>query len=197
MIRKKAILSVSVFFLAMVFTCSYLSASGIQKSSAILILGSDISGKIFIRDWNDVLVVELSKPFGKKIELGLEEGEYRVFNQFQEVYDVTELAMKVKKVGNELSLNVEVRNLENPRKEMEEHYYNPDHKNLLDLGYKPTHDVEQELKIMIQDLMKYKDRILKNKEVLIPDIRWDGTKRKVGFLEKRDEETVQGINGSS
>jgi UDP-sulfoquinovose synthase len=108
--------------------------------------------------------------------------EYRVFNQFEEIYNVTELALKVQKVGNELGLNVEVKNLENPRKEPEEHYYNPDHERLLNLGYKPTHDVEQELRIMLNDLIKYKDRILEKKEVLIPDIRWDGTRRKVGFL---------------
>jgi hypothetical protein len=34
--------------------------------------------------------------------------------------------------------------------------------------------------------MKYKERILEKKEALIPDIRWDGTRKKVGFLEKLD-----------
>ncbi len=120
------------------------------------------------------------------IENPPEKGEYRVFNQFEEVYDVTELALKVQKIGNESDLNVEIRNLENPRKEMEEHYYNPDHKHLLDLGYKPTLDMEQELRIMLKDLMKYKERILEKKEVLIPDIRWDGTRKKVGFLERKE-----------
>ncbi len=76
---------------------------------------------------------------------------------------------------------------------MEEHYYNPDHKHLLDLGYKPTHDVEQELKIILNDLMKYKERILEKKDVLIPDIRWDGTRKKVGFLEKLEEITLEKI----
>ncbi len=130
------------------------------------------------------------------IENPTKEGEYRVFNQFQEVYDVTELALKVQKVGNELGLNVEVRNLENPRKEMEEHYYNPDHTHLLDLGYKPTHDVDQELRIMLQDLTKYKNRILEKKDVLIPDIRWDGTRKKVRFLEKSKETHAEGAVSS-
>ena len=109
-------------------------------------------------------------------------GEYRVFNQFEEVYDITDLAQKVQKVGNSLNLNVAVKNLENPRKEMEEHYFNPDHQHLLDLGYKPTHDVEQEMKIMLQDLIKCKDRIEARKEALIPDIRWDGTRKKSHYL---------------
>jgi UDP-sulfoquinovose synthase len=109
-------------------------------------------------------------------------GEYRVFNQFEEVYDVTELAKKVQKVGNELGLDVEIRNIENPRMEMEEHYYNPDHRHLMDLGYQPTHDMEAELRIMLADLSVYRSRIEEKKEVLIPDIRWDGTRRKSQFI---------------
>lgn len=109
-------------------------------------------------------------------------GEYRVFNQFEEVYDVTELAQKVRKVGESLGLDVQIRNLENPRKEMEEHYYNPDHKHLMDLGYKPTHDVEAEMKIMLQDLIKFRQRIEEKRDVLIPDIRWDGRRRKSVFI---------------
>jgi UDP-sulfoquinovose synthase len=109
-------------------------------------------------------------------------GEYRVFNQFEEVYDITELSLKVQKVGQSLGLAVETRHIENPRKELEEHYYNPDHKHLLNLGYQPTHDVEAEMRIMLQDLMKYRDRIEARKEALIPDIRWDGRREKVRFL---------------
>jgi UDP-sulfoquinovose synthase len=116
-----------------------------------------------------------------------ETGEYRVFNQFEEVYDVTELAMKVKTVGEELGLEVEVRNVENPRKESEEHYYNPDHQHLLDLGYEPTHDMEAELRIMLRDLMTYRDRIQTRREVLIPKIHWDGARRKVKFLPRQTE----------
>ncbi|MFQ5724198.1 MAG: NAD-dependent epimerase/dehydratase family protein [Terriglobia bacterium] len=110
--------------------------------------------------------------------------EYRVFNQFQEVYDVTEMARKVQKAGTDLGLKVEVRNLENPRLEAEEHYYKPDHQHLVDLGYKPSHDVETEMRLMIQDLMKYRARIEAKREVLIPDVRWDGRREKVRFLER-------------
>lgn len=116
------------------------------------------------------------------IENPPKQGEYRVFNQFEEVYSVTELAQKIQKVGNKLGLKVEIRNLENPRKEMEEHYYNPDHEHLLNLGYKPTHDVEKELEITLKDLIKYKFRIEARKEILIPDIRWDNTRRKSAFI---------------
>ena len=108
-------------------------------------------------------------------------GEYRVFNQFEEVYDVTDLALKVQKVAGQLGIEAEIRNLENPRQEMEEHYYNPDHRHLQDLGYEPHHDVEAEMRIMLQDLLKYRDRIEAKKDVLIPDVRWDGRREKVQY----------------
>jgi hypothetical protein len=66
--------------------------------------------------------------------------------------------------------------------ELEEHYYNPDHQHLLDLGYQPTHDIEAEMEIMLKDLTKYKHRIEARAHALVPDIRWDGSRRKVGYL---------------
>jgi UDP-sulfoquinovose synthase len=88
----------------------------------------------------------------------------------------------VQRVAGELGMDAIIRPLENPRKEMEEHYYNPDHQNLLNLGYQPTHDMEAELRIILHDLARYRARIEAVKEVLIPDIRWDGTRRKSQFL---------------
>jgi UDP-sulfoquinovose synthase len=114
-------------------------------------------------------------------------GEYRVFNQFEEVYSITELAEKVVGVAAEFGITVNTENLENPRKEQEEHYYNPDHQHLLDLGYQPTHDVQQELRVIFRDLIKYRDRIEAVKDVLIPDIRWDGTRRKSLTLKPKAE----------
>ena len=52
----------------------------IRRGSAILVLPPEISGRIFVHDKNNSLVVELSKPLGRSIELGLDEGEYRVIN---------------------------------------------------------------------------------------------------------------------
>ena len=55
----------------------------IRIGSAILVLEPEISGRIFIHDQKNSLVVELTKPLGRKIELGLEEGTYRVINLFE------------------------------------------------------------------------------------------------------------------
>ena len=111
-------------------------------------------------------------------------GEYRVFNQFENVYDLTELALKVQKVSKKLDIDVEVHNVENPRFELEEHYFKPDHQHLLNLGYKPTQDMEGEMEIILQDLIKNKHRIEARAHALVPDIRWDGTRKKVSFITK-------------
>lgn len=136
--------------------------------------GHQKRGFLPLRDSMQCLTLALENP--------PEEGEYRVFNQFQEVYDITELAVMVQRVACGLGLEVEIRNLENPRDELEEHCYAPDHQKLLDLGYQPTNDVESEMRIMIEDLMRYRDRIDAKKEALIPDVRWDGRRTKVGWV---------------
>ena len=59
-------------------------------------------------------------------------------------------------------------------------------KRLLDLGYQPTHDIEAEMEIMLKDLMKYKHRIEARAHALVPDIRWDGTRRKVNSWKEKD-----------
>jgi UDP-sulfoquinovose synthase len=105
-------------------------------------------------------------------------GEYRVFNQFEETYDITELAFKVAKVASTMGIATEVRNIENPRQELEEHYYKPDHQHLFDLGYQPSRDMEAELQVMLADLRRHKSRIEQVRDALIPDIRWDGTRRR-------------------
>ncbi|MFQ5615698.1 MAG: NAD-dependent epimerase/dehydratase family protein [Anaerolineales bacterium] len=136
--------------------------------------GRQKRGFLPLRDSMQCLTLALENP--------PQAGEYRVFNQFEEVYDVTELAKKVQKVARELGLDAEIRNLQNPRDELEGHYYNPDHQHLLNLGYRPTHDMEAELYIMLQDLIEYRSRIEARREALIPDVRWDGRREKVRFL---------------
>jgi len=110
-------------------------------------------------------------------------GEYRVFNQFEAVYNVTELAHMVCREANSLGMRASVEHYENPRMEAEKHRYNPDHKHLLDIGYEPTTDISGEIRIMLQNLSQYKDRIEKLRHVLIPQTRWDGKHRRSKLLE--------------
>jgi len=103
-------------------------------------------------------------------------------HQFEEVYDVTELAERVQRVAADFQLDATITPMQNPRLEAESHYYNPDHQKLLDLGYKPTHDMDSELRRVFQDLLKHQDRIEARKEAQFPDIRWDGSRRMSDYL---------------
>jgi UDP-sulfoquinovose synthase len=137
--------------------------------------GHQKRGFLPLRDSMQCLRLAIEHPPGK--------GEYRVLNQFAHVYDVTELAHKVHRASAEMGLEVSIQNLENPRIELEDHYYNPDHQGLFDLGYRPTQDVEREIAIMLQDLMPHRERIAAKRNVLIPDVRWDGRRAKVRALQ--------------
>ncbi len=116
-----------------------------------------------------------------------EKGEYRVFNQFEETYQIFELANKVKTVATGLGIDAEIVHLENPRHESEQHYFKPDHQKLFDLGYQPTRDMEAEIEVTLKDLMRYRDRIEARKESLFPDIRWDGERRKSTYIESNEK----------
>lgn len=113
-----------------------------------------------------------------------EAGDYRVFNQFEETYTIAELASKVAAVASDMGLEPRIRRIENPRKEMEDHHYNPDHDHLLALGYEPTRDMDSEVAAMLEDLQPHHDRIAARRDVLLPDIRWDGSRRKSVFLDE-------------
>ncbi len=52
----------------------------IRKSTSVLVIRENISGRIFIHNQENVLVVEINKPFGRNIEIGLEQGKYRIMN---------------------------------------------------------------------------------------------------------------------
>jgi len=138
--------------------------------------GHQRRGFIPLRDSMQCLTLALENP--------PEEGEYRVFNQFEEVYDLTDLAFMVRQVASDVGLDVEVHNVENPRMESEDHYFNPDHQHLLDLGFVPTLGVKEEMRIMVEDLLRHRSRIEDRRQVLLPDVRWDGRKETVDYLKE-------------
>jgi UDP-sulfoquinovose synthase len=99
-----------------------------------------------------------------------ESGEYRVFNQFTERFSLLDLAELVQRAGREYGLTVRVDHLENPRVEAEEHYYNPKHTKLLDLGLKPHNLSETLIESMFGVIERYRDRILP--DVIMPKTTW-------------------------
>lgn len=97
-------------------------------------------------------------------------GELRIFNQIMEIFSVNELAEKVQQVGNRLGYNVSVDHLENPRKEAEEHYYNPIYQGLVDIGVIPHYLTDDVLEGMFRIVKKCKDNICK--DIIFRGIKW-------------------------
>lgn len=86
-------------------------------------------------------------------------GELRIFNQITETFSVNQLAEKVKKVGQEMGYEVSVRNLENPRVEKEDHYYNPKYTGLTELGLTPHYLTDEVLGEIFGIVEKYRQEI--------------------------------------
>jgi UDP-sulfoquinovose synthase len=97
-------------------------------------------------------------------------GEYRVFNQFTESFSVLDLAELVARAGKEYGLEVRVDHLDNPRVEKEEHYYNPAHTKLLDLGLVPRLLSETLVESMFAAIERYRDRVIP--QHILPRTRW-------------------------
>ena len=86
-------------------------------------------------------------------EHSAEKSELRIFNQLTETFTVNEIAEKVKSAGAAIGLTVEVESIANPRKEREEHYYNPAFSGLKRLGLKPNYMTEEVLQGMLQRII--------------------------------------------
>ena len=97
-------------------------------------------------------------------------GKLQIFNQLTETFSVNELADHVQRVGKQLGLHVTIKSIENPRKEAEEHYYNPVHTGLLELGLKPNFLTDEVLEQMLEIVMKYKANIHEHK--IFRNVKW-------------------------
>lgn len=126
--------------------------------------GGQTRGYIALRDSMQCMTLAAENP--------PEDGEYRVFNQFDECYSVNELAEHVVKVVGEFGIESKIWNIENPRIEAEDHYYNPDHERLPKLGFKPTNTLDDELRLTIPTLLEYRERIEAKRDRIMPTILW-------------------------
>ncbi|MGI0482134.1 NAD-dependent epimerase/dehydratase family protein [Geminocystis sp. CENA526] len=99
-----------------------------------------------------------------------EAGKFRVFNQFTELFSINDLASMVQKAGTTLGLKVEVNNIENPRVELEKHYFNAKNTNLLDLGLQPHYLSDSLLDSLLNFAQKYQGRV--DMEQILPKVSW-------------------------
>ncbi len=124
--------------------------------------GGQTRGLLDIRDTVRCVEIALNNP--------ADAGEFRVFNQFTELFSVTDLANKVKEAGAAIGLKVEINNIENPRIEKEEHYFNAKNTKLLDLGLQPHYLSDSLLDSLLNFATKYKARVDMNE--ILPKVKW-------------------------
>jgi UDP-sulfoquinovose synthase len=99
-----------------------------------------------------------------------EAGKMRVFNQFTELFSIRDLASMVQKAGQTLGIKVEVQNIDNPRVESEEHYFNAKNTNLLDLGLQPHFLSDALIDSLLNFAVKYRDRV--DRKQILPKVQW-------------------------
>ena len=97
-------------------------------------------------------------------------GEMRVFNQFTEAFSVMQLATEVCNAANSLGYNARIEHCDNPRVELEEHYYNPQHTGLVGLGLKPRLLSEELIETMLHTVERFKDRV--SLRAIAPATQW-------------------------
>ncbi|MFC1515778.1 NAD-dependent epimerase/dehydratase family protein [Thermodesulfobacteriota bacterium] len=124
--------------------------------------GGQTRGYLDIRDTLQCVHLSLKNP--------ADAGELRIFNQFVETFAVNELAKHIQQVGNQMGLNVRIKSVQNPRKEAEDHYYNPAHTGLLDIGLEPHFLTDEALARMMEIVLQYKDQI--NRDIIFSGIKW-------------------------
>ena len=113
--------------------------------------GGQTRGYLNIKDTLNCVRLSLENPAQK--------GELRIFNQFTETFSVNELAQRVTSAGTKLGLSVKTQHIENPRIEAEEHYYNPEHTGLVELGLRPHFLNDETLVQMLNFVIAQKENI--------------------------------------
>ena len=124
--------------------------------------GGQKRGFLDIRDTVRCVEIAIANPAA--------EGEFRVFNQFTEQFNVLDLAEMVKRVGEEAGLKVEIAHIQNPRIENEANYYNAKNTLLTSLGLVPHNLSESLLDSLVHIAIRYKDRV--DKAQILPQVTW-------------------------
>ena len=124
--------------------------------------GGQTRGYLNLKDTLQCVELAMNNP--------VDRGDLRILNQFTESFSVNEIAERVQKVGNRKGLSVVVNNIDNPRKEKEEHYYNPAHSGLTELGLEPNHMTDDVVSDMLDHINRHSNRIDKRK--IMPRVSW-------------------------
>jgi len=87
-----------------------------------------------------------------------------------ETFSANDLAETTRSVGESLGIHVKIDHIENPRKELEEHYYNPSYQGLVEIGVEPHYLTEDVMIEIFNKVIEYKSNI--RKDVIFKGIKW-------------------------
>jgi UDP-sulfoquinovose synthase len=121
--------------------------------------GGQTRGLIDIRDTAECIRIACEQPAAA--------GEFRVFNQMTQSLSVEQIA---KTVAAAYPGDVEVEHLDNPRVELEDHYYNVVHTALPELGLKPHLLSDTLIDSLFGVVEQYQDRI--ELGAMRPAVQW-------------------------
>jgi UDP-sulfoquinovose synthase len=124
--------------------------------------GGQTRGFLDIRDTVRCVEIAIANP--------AEPGQFRVFNQFTELFSVGDLAVMVQNAGTKLGLDITVDHLDNPRVELEQHYFYAKNTSLLSLGLQPHYLSDSLLDSLLNFALKYQQRVDKNQ--ILPKVSW-------------------------
>jgi UDP-sulfoquinovose synthase len=124
--------------------------------------GGQVRGYLNLRDTLQCIALAAANPPSK--------GELRILNQFTETFSVNDLAERVRRVAIGMGLPVETQHIDNPRNEQEEHYYNPAHHGLLELGLQPHLMTDNVVAGMLEQVRMHRDYIRPDR--ILPRVRW-------------------------
>ena len=105
------------------------------------------------------------------VENPAKSGELRIYNQFTETFTVNQIAERIKSVGDRIGLNVSIKPIPNPRKERDEHYYNPAHSGLVQLGLNPHFMTDEVIADMLERIIANRERIKLDR--IMPRVSWN------------------------
>jgi UDP-sulfoquinovose synthase len=124
--------------------------------------GGQVRGYLNLRDTLQCLALAAANPPAK--------GELRILNQFTETFSVNQLAERVQRVASRMGFGAEIQHIENPRKELEDHYYNPAHRGLIEMGLEPHPMTDDVVAAMLERVAGLRERIVV--ERILPRVRW-------------------------
>lgn len=124
--------------------------------------GGQTRGYLNIRDTLQCVYAAASNPAQKR--------ELRIFNQIMETFSVNQIAEITQRVGQTLGYEVKVEHINNPRKEMETHYYNPTYRGLIELGVEPHYLTDEVMAGMFEVVARFRDNI--RTETIFRGVTW-------------------------